>query len=266
MIGFDKRTILFVLVIVFTLSIALTSYSLQDDKLKRFADLIGQYGWKCHIGEERAPYNDNVMTRGTTFLYEFPERGEDYFQKIGFWELTFKNVQSAKTFRIENYKPLFPEVVVWPHYEYIKWRVHRRENIVYIVYSYVSRQDIDTFFHMFTEYFELQNKSDFSSYESKLKESYEKDRDFFQAVKVLQSTLRVNGFYKGSVDGLYGSETIKGFQRFLKMKGFYKGEVDGVMGKGSMEAVKKYQKNVNAKMTGQINLETANAMQRENIE
>jgi hypothetical protein len=261
-----KRNILFVLAIVFTLSIASASYSSQDDKLKRFADIIGQYGWKCHIGEERLSYKENVRIRGTTFVYEFPEKGDDYFQKIGFWELAFKNVQSAKTFRIENYKPLFPGVVVWEHYEYIKWRVHRLENIVYIVYAYVSRQDIDTFFQMFTKYLELQNKSDFSSYESKLKESYEKDRNFFQAVKVLQSTLRVHGFYKGSVDGLYGSDTIKGFQRFLKMKGFYEGEFDGVMGKSSMEAVKKYQKSVNKKVTGQINLETANAMQRENIE
>ena len=262
-----KRTILFVFVIVFNLSIAFPSYSIQDDMLKRFADLIGQYGWKCSLGEERAPYNENVMIRGTTFFYEFPEREIDYFQKIGLWELAFRNVQSAKTFRIENFKPLFPEVVVWEHYEYIKWRILRRENIVYIVYTYVVLlQDIDTFFKMFTEYFEVQTESDFLSYENKLKESYEKDRNFFQAVKVLQSALSVHGFFQGSVDGLYGKETKKGFQKFLKMKGFYEGEVDGIMGKGSMEAVKKYQKNVNIKMTGRINLETANSIQHEKIE
>ena len=205
-------------------------------------------------------YGNTVMFRGTVFGYEFPER-DGYWPRVGFYELVFRHVQETRRFRIENFKRLFPEVVVWEHHEYIRWRTCYHQNIVYIVYAYPTRHDIDTFFRFFKDYLESYSKPDFSSLEKKLKKPYQKDRDFFQAVKILQSVLNDRGYYKSKVDGIYGYQTTEGLQRFLNKKGFYKGEIDNLFGKASIAALRQYQKSLGLKMTGHMNLETAKAME-----
>jgi len=82
----------------------------------------------------------------------------------------------------------------------------------------------------------------------------------------MQTSLKSRGFYDGTADGIYGYNTKKGLQQFLRDKGFYQGEVDGLLGKSSRDAIKQFQKSVELKTTGRINLETGNAMQRQNIE
>ena len=157
-------------------------------------------------------------------------------------------------------------MVVWEHHEYIRWHEFRNENIVYIVYAYPARQDIDTFYRVFTGYLKSYGTSDISPIENTLRQSYEKDRNFFHTIKSMQISLKSSGFYDGSADGIYGHNTKKALQQFLRDKGFYQGEVYGLLGKSSRDAIKLYQKNIELKMTGRINLETAKAIQRQNIE
>ena len=104
--------------------------------------------------------------------------------------------------------------------------------------------------------------SDMMSPENNLKQSYEKDRNSFNATKIMQTSLKSRGFYDGAVDGNYGSNTKKALQEFLRKEGFYQGEVDGHSGEALRDAIKQYQKSNGLKITGDINLETANAMQR----
>jgi Putative peptidoglycan binding domain len=260
-----KKWALLILGLTLMLNFPLNAYSLENDILNSFNDFIGKYGWKAHIPAKQRPYRENVLVRGTVFSYEFPEE-DGYWPHIGFYELTFKDKTGATGFRIENYKRLFPEVVVWEHHEYIRWHEFRNENIVYIVYAYPLRQDIDTFFRVFTAYLKSYGTSDISSLENTLKQSYEKDRNFFHAIKIMQTSFKSRGLYDGTADGIYGPNTKKGLQQFLREKGFYQGEVDGLLGKSSRNAIKQYQKSNGLKTTGRVNLETAKAMQRQNIE
>lgn len=43
----------------------------------------------------------------------------------------------------------------------------------------------------------------------------------------LQKWLKKAGYYRGLIDGDFGSMSVKALQRFLKDKGFYKGVIDG---------------------------------------
>jgi hypothetical protein len=243
----------------------LDAYSTENDILNSFNAFIGKYGWKAHIPAKQKPYRENVLLRGTVFSYEFPEE-DGYRPHIGFYELTFKDKTGATDFRIENYKRLFPEVVVWEHHEYIRWHEFRKENIVYIVYAYPARQDIDTFYHVFTKYLKSYGTSDILSIENTLKQSYEKNRNFFHAIKIMQTSLKSRGYYDGTADGIYGHNTRKALQQFLRKEGFYQGEVDGLLGKSSINAIKEYQKRMGLKTTGRVNLETAKAMHRQKVE
>jgi len=255
-----KQIAFLIFVLILTLSIPLTTHSLQKDILKDFATFISTYGWNGYIAPHYRRYSDTVRFRGTVFGYEFPER-DGYWPHVGFYELVFTHVQGARRFRIEDFKRLFPEVVVWEHHEYIRWHTYYHQNIVYIVYAYPLRQDIDTFFRSFKEYLESYAQSDFSSLKEKFKKPYQKDRDFFEAIKTVQSVLRRKGYYSGKADGIYGYETTKGLQRFLSNKGFYRGEIDGFFGKASIAAMKHYQKSLGLKTTGFMNLKTAKAME-----
>ena len=243
------------------------SYSIGNDILKTFSDLISKYGWTSKNQLERPPINKSFLlrVRGYVFYYEFPE-GDGYRPHIGFYELTFKDKAAARRFSIDDYKHLFPRVVNWKHHEYIRWRELRNENIVYIVYAYPVRQDIDIFYKIFSEYVTSCKTFHFSSLESRLRQCYEKDRELFHATKMLQVFLKKQGLYYGTDDGIYGEKTKKGLQRFLKEKGFYKGEADGLLGKSSRDAIKEYQKSIGIKTTGSLNLKTATAMQRQNTE
>lgn len=82
----------------------------------------------------------------------------------------------------------------------------------------------------------------------------------------MQASLKNRDFYDNKADGICGHKTKKCLQQFLIKEGFYQGEVDGLLGKSSRNAIKQYQKSIELKTTGHINLETANAMQRQNIE
>ena len=104
--------------------------------------------------------------------------------------------------------------------------------------------------------------SDISSPENSLRQSYEKDRNSFNATKIMQTSLKSRGFYDGAVDGSYGPNTKKALQEFLRKEGFYQGRVDGRSGEALRGAIKQYQKSNGLKITGHINPETANAMQR----
>jgi hypothetical protein len=260
-----KKLLFLIIALTLILSLPLDTYSSENDILKSFNAFISKYGWKAHIPLKQRPYKENVFLRGTVFSYEFPEE-DGYWPHIGFYELTFKDETGATGFRIENYKRLFPEVVVWEHHEYIKWHEFRDEKIVYIVYAYPVRQDIDQFFRVFTGYLKSYGTSDISSLENTLKQSYEKDRNFFHAIKIMQTSLKNRGYYDGRSDGIYGHSTKKGLQKFLKKNGFYQGEVDGLLGKSSREAIKQYQKSIGLKTTGFVDLETAKAIQHQNIE
>jgi len=260
-----KKWALLLLGLTLMLNFPLDAYSLENDILNSFNTFISRYGWKAYIPSRRSPYKENVFLRRTVFSYEFPE-DDGYWPHIGFYELTFKDKTGASGFRIENYKRLFPEVVVWEHHEYIRWHEFRTENIVYIVYAYPLRQDIDTFYHVFTKYLKSYGTSDILSLENTLKQLYEKDRNFFHAIKIIQTSLKSRGFYDGRSDGIYGHNTRKALQQFLRKEGFYQGEVDGILGKSSRDAIKEYQKRIKLKTTGRINLETAKAIQRQNIE
>lgn len=255
-----KATALLVFILSLTLGSSFPVHSSQKDILKDFAGFISNYGWYGYIAPHYRQYSETVKFRGTIFGYQFPER-DGYWPHVGFYEFVFTHAQAARQFRIEDFKRLFPEVVVWEHHEYIRWHIYYQNNIVYIVYAYPLRQDIDTFFQYFKDYFESYEKSDFSSLEEKLAKTYQKDRDFFQAVKIVQSVLKDKGYYRDKVDGIYGWETKKGLQRYLSSKGFYKGEIDGRFGKASIAAMKQYQESLALKITGHINLKTAQAME-----
>jgi len=252
--------LVFILTLILTLIIPLTANSSQKDILKDFAAFISNYGWCGYIAPHYRRYSDTVKFRGTIFGYKFPEI-DGYWPHVGFYEFVFTHVQAAKRFRIEDFKRLFPEVVVWEHHEYIRWRTYYYQNTVYVVYAYPARQDIDTFFHYFKDYFESYEKSDFSSLEEKLTKTYQKHRDFIEARKTVQSVLKRKGYYTEKADGIYGYETKKGLQQFLSKKGFYRGEIDGLFGKASIAAMKQYQESLGLKMTGFINLKTAKAME-----
>lgn len=262
---FFKKSIFLIIGLTLMLNLPLDAYSSENDILKSFNAFISKYGWKAHIPSKQRPYKENIFLRSMVFSYEFPEE-DGYWPHIGFYELTFKDKKGATGFRIENYKRLFPEVVVWEHHEYIRWHEFRNENIVYIVYAYPARQDIDTFYRVFTRYLKSYGTSDISPIENTLRQSYEKDRNFFHTIKSMQISLKSSGFYDGAADGIYGHNTKKALQQFLRDKGFYQGEVDGLLGKSSRDAIKQFQKSVELKTTGRINLETGNAMQRQNIE
>ena len=260
-----KKQILVILGLTLILYFPLAAYSFENDILTSFNTFIGRYGWKANMPSKPSPYDENVFLRRTVFSYEFPE-DDGYWPHVGFYELTFKDKTGATGFRIENYKRLFPEVVVWEYYEYIRWHEFHTENIVYIVYAYPVRQDIDTFFGVFTRYLKSYGTSDISSLENTLRQSYEKDRNLFNAIKIMQTALKSNGYYDGKTDGIYGYNTKKALQRFLRKKGFYQGDVDGLLGKSSRNAIKQYQKSMGLKATGNVNLKTAKAIERQNIE
>lgn len=259
-----KKLLFLVLVPTLILNFSLGAYSSENDILNSFNAFISRYGWKAHIPSKRSPYKENVFLRGTVFFYEFPEE-DGYWPHIGFYELTFKDKTGATGFCIENYKHLFPEVVVWEHHEYIKWHEFRKKNIVYVVYAYPVRQDIDTFYRVFTGYLKSYGTSDISSLENTLKQTYEKDRNFFHAIKIMQTSLKNRGYYNGTADGINGYNTKKALQQFLRKEGFYQGEVDGLLGKSSRDSIKQYQNSIGLKTTGFVNLETAKAIQRQNI-
>jgi hypothetical protein len=258
----QKRGKWFAAIWFLLLSLVSPANCAENDRLKSFVALINRYGWEGEMTSEGTQYDDRVLIRGAEFVYQFPEH-DGYFPRIGFYELTFRSVHDAKGFRIENYKSLFPKVVVWEHHEYIRWRTHRHENINYVIYAYPTRQDIDTFFRIFTQYLQSHLSGGLGPLERKLKDQYETDLRFFQAVKTTQSVLRDQGFYEGDVDGVFGYETRKGLQRLLRTKGFYRGKIDGLLGKGSIVAFKRYQKSLGVKETGIIGLETAEAMKNQ---
>lgn len=52
----------------------------------------------------------------------------------------------------------------------------------------------------------------------------------------IQRWLRDLGYYKGTVDGLFGPRTVRALQRFLQYKGLYKGVVDGQRGPMTIRA------------------------------
>ena len=251
---------LLVFILSLTLGISFPVHSSQKDILKDFASFISNYGWCGTIAPHYRRYSETVKFRGTVFGYAFPEN-DGYWPHVGFYEFVFTHAQKARRFRIEDFKRLFPQVVVWEHHEYIRWHTYYHQNIVYIVYAYPLRQDIDTFFHYFKDYFESYEKSDFSSLEEKLTKTYRKDKDSFQAVKIVQSVLKNKGYYSGKADGIYGFKTKKGLQRFLFSKGFYKGEIDGRFAKQTLEAMKQYQESLGLETTGHMNLKTAQTME-----
>ena len=52
----------------------------------------------------------------------------------------------------------------------------------------------------------------------------------------IQRWLRDLGYYKGTVDGLFGPRTVRALQRFLQYKGLYKGVIDGQRGPMTIRA------------------------------
>ena len=55
-----------------------------------------------------------------------------------------------------------------------------------------------------------------------------------------QKYLKKKGYYKDSIDGFYGPQTVKAKQQFLKDKGYYKGSVDGSYGPETCKADQKW--------------------------
>lgn len=52
----------------------------------------------------------------------------------------------------------------------------------------------------------------------------------------LQKWLKKLGYYRGVIDGVFGTLSVKALQRFLKDKGFYKGVIDGQRGAMTIKA------------------------------
>ena len=60
------------------------------------------------------------------------------------------------------------------------------------------------------------------------------------SIKAEQRWLKRLGYYKGVIDGLRGPVTIKALQRFLKAKGFYAGRIDGKFQTLSVKGLQRY--------------------------
>ena len=52
----------------------------------------------------------------------------------------------------------------------------------------------------------------------------------------VQRWLRDLGYYKGTIDGLFGPRTVRALQNFLKDRGYYKGYIDGSRGPMTVRA------------------------------
>lgn len=60
------------------------------------------------------------------------------------------------------------------------------------------------------------------------------------SIKAEQRWLKRLGYYKGLIDGIRGPMTIKALQRFLRSKGYYKGLIDGKFQTLSVKGLQRY--------------------------
>lgn len=113
-------------------------------------------------------------------------------------------------------------------------------------------------FNLFVQYVRAKSDSSRELVKNLLHDKYINDKDAFDGHKMLQEVLTQKGFYRGKIDGFFGRESIVAFHKFLKEKGYYNNSISGVFNSGTIAAIKSYQKSINVKVTGKINLETAN--------
>lgn len=53
----------------------------------------------------------------------------------------------------------------------------------------------------------------------------------------IQNHLKRLGYYSGPIDGVWGTNTVKGIQRVAQAKGQYSSGIDGIVGKGTVLGV-----------------------------
>ncbi|MBT4822316.1 MAG: SUMF1/EgtB/PvdO family nonheme iron enzyme, partial [Lentisphaerae bacterium] len=78
--------------------------------------------------------------------------------------------------------------------------------------------------------------------------------------QALQRFLRDHGHYKGTIDGLPGTETWRALQALLRQRGYYRGEPDGVPGSLTREALKVLQARIRIAQTGRLDSATVEAI------
>ncbi len=252
----------------------------SSDSFSGFVELVGRYGWRSDVLPSSSI---GAATQRQAWLrFEIPE-DDGYYPRLVLLELTFASaakvpLQDGKAdqiyppgpayggkgaFPIEEFKPLF-QVDNWRYYEYIMWLGYRRGRTAYIVHTMPVRQSIDEMFGWLVSYVRAGARGDataLASLEGKLTAAYSKKKDRHEGVKILQRVFSEQGEYHGAVDGMCGRSTYRALQAYMKKEGYYRGPTDGWSGgRASRAALRRLQTALGLKATGDVTLETAQAI------
>jgi hypothetical protein len=250
-----------------------------EDVFVGFAQLLSQYGWE---GAVYALPNGRatVPSRRIELRFAVPEP-DGYYPRVEVTELTYATPDNIPlqdgqvdqlycdgsgcgrtiAFPIAGLGSFFRE-----DSEYLRWLAYRRGRQVYIVHTIPARQSIAPMFDCLVAYMRGRARSDaaaVAALEQKLAAAYAEAQDHFEAVKALQSLLVTRGEYRGKADGMFGLSTVRALQTYLRQKAGYTGPIDGQWQQESRAAWRRLQTTLSVQTTGNVNLETVRAIERQ---
>lgn len=110
------------------------------------------------------------------------------------------------------------------------------------------------------EYCRATEEGDLPGFEKNISAIYKKDKEFYEAVTLLQKYLTGKGLYKEVPDGNFGYDTAESFQIFLQHNGYYPGPIDRSYGKSTRNAIQKLQEDNGIQQTGILDLHTVKSI------
>lgn len=271
---------------------------LDKDAFIEFLSLLKQNGWKSELSTSISSKNSGISVSEIGLFCEFLS-DDGFYVNIDIIQLVYNDVNDTplydgkmdqvysisyvgdlvkigSDFTGDPVKFIERVYIIGPHYgghhsdSKRFWNAYRIDNQVYIVHTGISKyvSDINSMTKKLMKFLRLKYHSDLDGikkFKDEIKRKYEADREKFYGTKIIQEILSSLGYTDTNVDGILGRNTKNALQRFLKDEGYYKGKIDGLWGNVSIGAFKKYQKSLNVKATGKINVETATAIKNAKI-
>lgn len=250
--------------------------------LNLFSDILLQNGWSGEITEFEWDYHidDISFIQKIDLFFALPiGEKEYYYPEFSIFELMFteQNViplstknqfqeyscsKCPQSFPITDYPFLFPNKTNEELLIYNNWSAFRNEGNVYLVLGINNKLSVSEIFGYLSEYFQTETKTDIKLLKEKVNKNYQFKKDNNEAYFLVQEFLKENGYYHGPIDGLFGKKSIISFQKFLRSKDFYNNEITGEKNEYFTNAIFEYQKFMEVKETGWINLSMAKKMNK----
>lgn len=240
-----------------------------------FAEAIKDCGWSNNMSAvSEDPRNGASVALRGWFQYTVP--GEDgYYPKLECLVLGFEKESSIPNNNgnlTQAYKDLtgtnaFPLHIFYGRSDpgidmYLHWSAFRVRKTVIVFCCVPTRQETDFFMNYLTSFLQVDSPEELALLRKQWRGSFDKEKDTFLAGRKIQAFLKREGLYDGNADGMFGEKSKKAFQTYLKNRGYYTLEIDGRYGKGTRDAIRELQKSLGVKVTGNLTLEMADAMEK----